>query len=53
MLTLKRGMVSESGMESTRELLMLGFWPLLSADASRHSVPLPERTAPVMLSLRG
>src|SRR5208283_2956663 len=53
MLTLKRGRVSKSGTESTGELLMLGFWPLFSADASCHKAPLPERDAPLMLSLRG
>ena len=41
MLTLKGGRVIESGTESTGELLMPGFWPLLSAEASRHRAPLP------------
>src|SRR5579859_7012870 len=53
MLTLKRGRVSESGGDSMGELLMTGLWPSASVDASRHRVPLPDKAAPVMLSLRG
>ena len=51
MFTLKRGIVSKSGMESTGELLILGFCPLVSVDASRHNAPLPVRFTPVILSL--
>jgi hypothetical protein len=51
MFTLKRGSVSEPGTASIGALLMPGFWPLPTADARRHSVPLPDKTTPVMLSL--
>src|SRR5674476_1419897 len=40
---LNRGSVTALGRESTGELVMVGFWPSLSADASRHRV-LPALT---------
>ena len=52
MLTLNRGRATSLGTESMSELLMMGFWPSLSVDASRHSAPLPDKSAPVMWSLR-
>src|SRR5450755_1785198 len=51
MLMLNRGSVTALGMEATGESLMLGFCPLASEDAKRHSAPMPERLAPEMLSL--
>src|ERR1700733_4270965 len=52
MFTLNRGSVNELGIVSTDKLLILGFCPLSSEDASLHNVPLPDRSAPLMLSLR-
>jgi hypothetical protein len=37
-------------MAPTGEMLVLGFWPPVSVDASRQSVPLPDKSAPVILT---